>query len=322
LPKQIEKPVDLVARLTVDRLRKNGLHEALGTMIQPINIHILVLGGLHFIAFLVLGPAAAQEVDVSKAAKLNVKVFTEPMVARVELRLTVGEEEVDVIEKGDLVTVLEEREKTFLVRTFRGVKGGIEKVNLVTLAESVETYDEIINKDPKIGLMYTLRAGANWARGAKEKAMTDFDQAIAFGYDNANAFSSRALFLTAIADYNKAIELTPDYVLAYQNRAWLLAVCKDEKLRDPKLAIESATKACELNQFNDLSDMAALAAAHAALKEFDKAIGIQEKIVERAPEPQKPLAKKILDLYRNEKPFDPDLTYISEPEQPVAVEPK
>ena len=395
-------------------------------------------------------PVFAQDPKAQAAGTAPPKVFAEPMVARVELRLTVGEKEVDVIEKGDLVTVLEEREKSFLVRTFRGVKGGIEKVNLVTLAESVETYDELIGKAPTIGRLHTLRAGAHWARGNTEKAMADFDQAISLGYDNSNAFSSRALFLTALGqyekaisdftvaiekgdksestlmnraaanlqmnkiddaiadydaaiilndknagvlqqrataykvkgelekaiadfskamelspnfipaimgrgyvyfqqgeheeairdfsrvielnslaavafnnrgynyqqigknaeallDYNKAIDLTPDYALAYQNRAWLLAVCKQPELRDLKLAISSASKACELNQFNDLSDMAALAAAHAAASEFDKAIGIQEKIVERATNQQKPLAKKILDLYRSEKPFDPDL---------------
>lgn len=410
-------------------------------------------------------PSGAGAPASTPIKKPDVKVFAEPMVARVELRLTVGEEEVDVIEKGDLVTVLEEREKSFLVRTFRGIKGAIEKVNLVTLAESVETYDEIIQKSPKEGRMYTLRAGANWARGNTEKAMGDFDQAIVLGYDKANAYSSRALFFTAlgqyekavadfaiamekgdasesifinraaaylqmskieeaiadytaaiqlnsknagvfqqrataykiqgdlekaihdftksmelspnfipaimgrgyvyfqqgeheeaildfskvielnglaavaynnrgynyqqigknqeaIADYNKAIELTPDYALAHQNRAWLLAVCKDEKLRAPELAIESATKACELNQYNDLSDMAALAAAHAAMEQFDKAIGIQEKIVERAPESQKHLAKKILDLYRNQKPFNPELSLGDDSEQSAGVQVK
>jgi tetratricopeptide (TPR) repeat protein len=436
-------------------------------MIQPTFSRTIAIVAVFFLGPPVENWTFGQEtgtqntVKSNDAVKTNAKVFTEPMVARVELRLTVGEEEVDVIEKGDLVTVLEEREKSFLVRTFRGVKGGIEKVNLVTLAESVETYDEIIQKDPKLGRMYTLRAGANWARGNTEKAMADFDQAIAIGYDTANAFSSRALFLTALGqyekaiadftvaigkgdaseatlinraaaflqmskieeaiadygaaislnsknagvyqqrataykiqgdldkaiedfskamelspnfipaimgrgyvyfqkgeheeairdfskvielnslaavaynnrgynyqqigknteainDFNKAIELTPDYALAHQNRAWILAVCKEGKLRDPQLAIESATKACELNQFNDLSDMAALAAAHAALKEFDKAIGIQEKIVERAPGPQKSLAQKILDLYRNEKPFDPDLSSLPEAELPEA----
>ena len=115
-------------------------------------------------------PSVAQEprpvqTDQTPAAKTVEKVFGEPMVARVELRLTIGEKEVDVIEKGDLLTILEEREKTFLIRTFRGVKGAIEKTNLVTLAESVETYDEVIRSNPKIGRFYTLRAGAQWARG-------------------------------------------------------------------------------------------------------------------------------------------------------------
>ena len=398
--------------------------------------------------------------SIPQSKKINETVFTEPMVARVELRLTIGDKEVDVIEKGDLLTVLEEREKTFLIRTFRGIKGAIEKPNLVTLAESVETYDEIVKENPKTGRYYTLRAGAHWARGESVKALADFDEAIKLGYDSANAFASRALFLTgsheyekaiddftkaiekgdkteaiyvnraaaylqlnlvdeAIADYTtainlngknagvlqqratafkvkgdldkaiedfskamdlspnfipatmgrgyvyfqkgdhkkaiddfskvielnnraavafnnrgynyqqigkyiealldfrKAVELTPDYALAHQNLGWLLATCRDESLRDPKAAIASATKACELNQFNDLSDMAALAASRASAKEFDLAIGLQEKIVERAPQPQKPLAEKILELYRSEKPFDPELNVDAISEKPV-----
>jgi len=413
-------------------------------------------------------PSVAQEprpaqLDQAPALKTAAKVFVEPMVARVELRLTIGEKEVDVIEKGDLLTILEEREKTFLIRTFRGVKGAIEKTNLVTLAESVETYEEVIRANPKTGRFYTLRAGAHWARGNSDKALSDFDEAIQLGYDSANAYSSRALFLTAshsydkaiedfskaiekgdktestyinraaaflqinkideaiadysaaialndknagvlqqrataykvngeldkaiadfskamelspdfipatmgrgyvyfqkgdyakaiddfskvielnsraavafnnrgynyqqlgkfneaLADFKKAIELTPEYALAHQNLGWLLSTCKDESLRDPKAAIMSSTKACELNQFNDLSDLAALAASHASAKEFDLAIGIQEKIVERASPPQKPLAEKLLELYRNEKPFDPDLKVEPAPESNASAD--
>lgn len=376
--------------------------------------------------------------------------LTEPMVSRVELRLTIGEKEVDVIERGDLVTILEDRGERFLVRTFRGVKGVVDKVNLLSLAESVEVYDELIKTQPKEGRLYTLRAGAQWARGAGDEALKDFDEAIRLGYDTANAFSSRALFLAAsgqhekaiedfsaalekgekteanyinraasymqlnrlddaiadysqaltlnsknagilqqrataykvkgdldraiddftkaielapkfipaimgrgyiyfqqgdhpkaivdfskvielndrasvaynnrgynlqligkekeaLVDFSKSIELEPEYALAHQNLAWLLATSSDKSLRDPKRAIESATKACELNQYNDLSDMAALAASHAAAEQFDLAIGIQEKIVERAPEEQKALAKKLLELYKDNKPFDPQL---------------
>ena len=376
--------------------------------------------------------------------------WAEPMVSRVELRLTIGDKEVDVIEQGDLVTILEDRGDRFLVRTFRGVKGVVEKVNLLGLKESVEVYDELIKSQPEVGRLYTLRAGAQWARGDGEAALKDFDEAIRLGYDTANAFSSRALFLSAtqqhekaiedftkamekgekteanyinraasymqlnkidnaIADYSdalalndknagilqqrataykvkgdldkaiqdfskaielapkfipaimgrgyiyfqtgdhakaigdfskvielndrasvaynnrgynwqllgkekealidfeKSVELEPDYALAHQNLAWLLATCNDKALRDPKRAIASATKACALNQYNDLSDMAALAASHAAGEEFDLAIGIQEKIFERAPEEQKPLAKKLLELYKENKPFDPQV---------------
>lgn len=308
--------------------------------------------------------------------------LTEPMVSRVELRLTIAEKEVDVIKRGDLVTILEDRGDRFLVRTFRGVKGVVEKVNLSTLAESVEVYDDLIKAQPDVGRLYTLRAGAQWARGDGESALQDFDEAIRLGYDTANAYSSRALFLAAtlkhdkaiedftkaielapkfipaimgrgyiyfqagdhakaignfskvidlndrasvaynnrgynlqlmgkekeaLIDFEKSVELDPQYALAHQNLAWLLATGNDQSLRDPKRAIAAATKACELNQNNDLSDMAALAAAHAAGEEFDLAIGIQEKVLERAPDEQKPLAKKLLELYRENKQFDPQV---------------
>ncbi len=51
--------------------------------------------------------------------------------------------------------------------------------------------------------------------------------------------------------------------------------------------------------------MAALAAACAANDEFDKAVGWQEKVVDKAAPNQKPLAEKILELYLAKKPFDP-----------------
>jgi tetratricopeptide (TPR) repeat protein len=411
----------------------------------------LVIIGFALVQPLAFGPPASSQDKSTASASAASTSWSEPVVSRVELRLTIGDKEVDLIEKGDLVTVLEERESTFLIRTYRGVKGAVEKANVVKLAESVEVYDELIKENAQTGRLYTLRAGAQWARGDGEAALKDFNQAIALGYDSSNAYSSRALFLTAsgqfdkaiedfnkavekgdrsesilinraaaylqmnkvdeaiadysaaialndknagifqqrataykvkgdlqkaaddfgkamelsptfipaimgrgyvffqagehakaiedfssviklndraavaynnrgynyqllgknaeaLSDFNKSIELTPQYALAHQNRAWLLATCETESLRNPKEAILSATKACELNEYNDLSDMAALAAAHASAKEFDLAIGIQEKIVERAPDPQKDLAKQLLELYRQEKPFDPKLS--------------
>ncbi|MDZ4852624.1 MAG: tetratricopeptide repeat protein [Pirellulaceae bacterium] len=376
----------------------------------------------------------------------------EPRVSRVQMRLSFSEDEVDVIEKGDVLTVIEDREDGYLIRTFSGRKGLVAKVNAVELAESMDIYSELIEAGNDEGRLYTLRAGAWWAANKNDEALADFDKAIELGYDAAHAFMSRGLFyasqgnqekaiedyskaiekdpkdnaprinraasyvmlgkhdlaiddysktienqpsnavlyqqravaykalgktdeaiadfgkaieaagskkpecipaqmsrgylyfqlnkheeaiedfaaviqinpqaavaynnrgynlfqlgkaVDALRDYDEAIKLEPKYGLAHQNRAWLLATTDNKKIRDSKAAIESATIACELSEYQDLSDMAALAAATAANEEFDKAIGLQERVIEKAAPAQKPFAEKILELYQNHQPFDP-----------------
>ena len=55
----------------------------------------------------------------------------------------------------------------------------------------------------------------------------------------------------AIADYNEAIRIDPGDAEAYRDRARLLATCPDRGLRDAKLAVLSATKACELTRWKE-----------------------------------------------------------------------
>jgi hypothetical protein len=97
--------------------------------------------------------------------------------------------------------------------------------------------------------------------------------------------------------------LAPDYGLAYQNKAWLLAACDDSQLRDGKQAILVATTACKISQYKDLGAVKALAAAFAEDGQYDKAIGWQEKVVEAAGEDQRPFERKILEEYQANKPF-------------------
>jgi tetratricopeptide (TPR) repeat protein len=378
----------------------------------------------------------------------------EPRVASVQMRLTFSEDLVDVIEKGDLLTVLEDRDENFLVQTFSGRKGLVAKANAVALPDSVSIYSELIEATPDQGRLFTLRAGALWAAGQSDAALEDFNKAIELGYDEGHAFMSRGLLyaarrehdkaiedytkaiekepsdpaplinraaaflltnrvdeavadytkalelrkddpllfqqraiayksigkldqavadfskavelagndklkripplgsraylyfqqgkheeavrdfseiielnpkatvaynsrgynlfqleraVDALRDYDKAIDLEPKYGLAHQNRAWLLATTENKDIRNPEAAIESATKACELSEYNDVSDMASLAAAHAANREFEKAVGWQEKVIEKATPNQKAFAEKILELYLANKPFDPKL---------------
>ncbi len=112
----------------------------------------------------------------------------------------------------------------------------------------------------------------------------------------------------ALEDYDKAISLAPKYAQALQNRAWLLAIVDDKDIHDPKAAVESATAACELTNYESVFHLSALAAALAADGEFDKAVGWQEKVVEMSSGAYKEFAAKNLVRYQDERPFaqDPD----------------
>ncbi len=151
---------------------------------------------------------------------------TEPLVARLQMRLTLDSKVLDVIEKGDLLTVLGERNNSYIIQTFSGHKGAVSKVNAVKLEEAVPIYDELIEENPEEGRLYTLRASARWAAGAVEQALQDYDQAIELGYDAAHAYASRGLFHAAmnshdaaIADYTAAIEKDPQDEIPLVNRA-------------------------------------------------------------------------------------------------------
>lgn len=374
----------------------------------------------------------------------------EPVVARVEMKLTSAEKVIDVIEKGDLLTVLEVREDDYVIVTHDGTKGAVDKVNAVAIEESGDIYTELIEANPEEGRYYTLRASSWWALGKPEKALEDFNKAIELGYEEAHAYASRGLFYAssgeydkAIADYGKAMELDdedvsplinraaaymsqgkpeeavkdytaaiakkrelkedvtsllrqraiaykaagkaeqsiadfdailkqnpkdfaavmgrgyvhfqqknheaaiedftraielnpndpvarnnrgynrfqigehagaledyneslrlePKYGLALQNRAWVLATSEDSEIRDPELAVASAKAACELSNYENISDLSALAASLAAAGKFADAVGWQEKVVSMVGENYKDFATKTLQRYQDEKPF-------------------
>src|SRR5262245_3935848 len=106
----------------------------------------------------------------------------EPVVARLQMQILENGETVETIEKGDLLTVVGERDQAYVVLTLKGARGRVDKVNAVKMAEAVEVYDELIAASPQEGRLYTLRAAAWSARGERDKALADFDKAIQLGY--------------------------------------------------------------------------------------------------------------------------------------------
>jgi len=368
------------------------------------------------------------------------------VVARIEMKLQIGMELVDVIKKGDLLTVVEERDDAYIVLTFNGKRGLVPKKNVASLGESIEIYNQLIEENPRQGRLFTLRASSWWSRGESEKALADYNRAIELGYREARAYSSRGLFHAAVGNYDKAIadftkaiergakdetpyinraavylsqerfdlaikdydeairvapenptgfqlrailhknqgkldlairdfgkaievdpnytpafmgrgfvwfqkeywrkavddftavikidpnsarafnnrgynrlllgqykealvdyehaiRVAPNFALAHQNKAWLLASADEPEIRNGAKAIESANKACELNEFRNIGDVKALAAAYAESNDFEKAIQWQVKAIDLSPDANKPLEEKILDRYRDKQPL-------------------
>jgi tetratricopeptide (TPR) repeat protein len=73
---------------------------------------------------------------------------------------------------------------------------------------------------------YTNRGNAYDNKGQYDKAIADFNRALeispkfAMAYNNrGNAYDSKGQYDKAISDFNKALELNPKYADAYYNRA-------------------------------------------------------------------------------------------------------
>ena len=103
----------------------------------------------------------------------------------------------------------------------------------------------------------------------------------------------------AISAYREAIRLKDDYVMAYNNLAWIYAASPNSTIRNGDKSVALATRACELTGFKEAWVLDTLAAAYAEQGNFKKAVEYQTRAIDVSPKKAMPAFSKRLELYHS-----------------------
>jgi len=95
--------------------------------------------------------------------------------------------------------------------------------------------------------------------------------------DDPNFCLGTADYERALVGFDKWIRLYPDLPAAHERRAWLLATCPLATIRNGKLAVLEARRACELTNWKLPWNFSTLAAAHAEIGDFAGAVSWEQK---------------------------------------------
>lgn len=177
-------------------------------------------------------------------------------------------------------------------------------------APAIDDYTRAIELAPNDPQYYNSRGHCRFALNARQAAIEDYRMAVELGKDS-------AVYHTDLADavqylgqwdeaaklYRQAIAINSAYGRAYQNAAWLMATCPDEKYRNTQLALSAAKRAQELNGDKDFRTLDTLAAATAASGNTSKAAEILQLAIQSAPVSERQELTQRLKLYQKGLPY-------------------
>jgi len=166
---------------------------------------------------------------------------------------------------------------------------------------------------PILSRVYFKRGQAYFQNHEDAEAIADYSQAIQINPNYAQSYFNRAVvydkdgeYEKAIADFGSAIQSNPaNCAPAYNGRAWILATCPQDSLRDGQKAVADATEACEETAWKNPFTLGTLAAAYAEIGHFDDAVKWQNKQLESSLLSASDIAgaRKRLALYEAHQPY-------------------
>ena len=143
-----------------------------------------------------------------------------------------------------------------------------------------------------------------------DRALQDLDDAVRLDGKDSRAYLSRSSLLSgqgkfreALQDLEQALLVNPNSAELLNARAWILATCPDQQLRDGKQAVEDAKISCDLLQWKNSNSLDTLAAAYAEVGDFAAALKWQEQAVANAHAANRANLESRLQLYREGKSY-------------------
>lgn len=185
-------------------------------------------------------------------------------------------------------------------------------------AQAIEHFTQAIAKNPANPAFYCNRGNSYSTLGRFDDALQDYelafeksralssdpaDKRLAYIHYNRGVAYKRAKRIPeAIADFERAIQINPDYPDAHGECAWIWATHPDPSLRNPEKAVAYAL--AEMLRHGDAATIDTLAAAYAASGDFAQAIQRQEEAIQKlTPSDDRADYERRLQLYRENKPY-------------------
>lgn len=180
--------------------------------------------------------------------------------------------------------------------------------------EATREYEAAVRLDPNHAEAHNNLGAMLHVAGRFDEAALHYRRAFELRPENAEAHSNlgRLLLLQgkaadATAQFEQALVVQPDAVSALTGLAWIRATASEPALRRPGQAVAMAERARQLSRAQDPQAFDALAAAYAALGEFEKAAQVGQAGVQVALAAGQALLaaemRERLQLYQQGKPF-------------------